>query len=124
MKSAKVGLSTPERKILIILTYYVVLSVFSLTAFTINSINATNFISSLFRYFACEESGYNSEMPCDRSQFTQFGYPGITAVAGILFSLFPVVNLVYVVNITELRKKWNACTAAWRRHTANSSSSM
>ena len=99
----KIG--TPEKKILISLCYYVVTNVFSQVSFTLATRNSEAFADQLLKYFICEQAGHDPSAPCDRSNFEQLAYPGVTSVAYALLSLIPVVNLTYAVNVAELRAK-------------------
>ena len=105
------AISIPERKILISLCYYVVLTVFVLTSFTLSVRNIEPFSKELRGHFACEQLGQDPENPmlCDRQRFRRLAYPEVTAVAFVLLGLFPVVNLVYVLNVKELKEKWKVC---------------
>ena len=105
------AISIPERKILISLCYYVVLTVFVLTSFTLSIRNIEPFSKERRGHFACEQLGQDPENPmlCDRQRFRRLAYPKVTAVAFVLLGLFPVVNLVYVLNVKELKKKWKVC---------------
>ena len=102
-------IGTPERKILVSLSYYVLLVIFSLTSFTFAARNVGAFGTQLISYFSCETNGHNPEMPCDRDLFRQFSEPGLATVASALLALFPILNLVYALNIEELKEKWWRC---------------
>jgi hypothetical protein len=84
-----------------------VLTVFALTSFTLATRNGGPFAEQLFDHFACEMQGQDPENPnrCDRNNFRQFSNPEVTAVVSILLSLFPVVNLVYALNIMQLMER-------------------
>ena len=98
-------INTPDRKILIILCYYVISTVLSLTSFTLDMRNSKPFTEQLRSYFVCEAAGHDPSAPCDQSGFEQLAYPGVFIVAYALLSLFPAVNLVYAVDVAELRAK-------------------
>ena len=53
----KIG--TPERKILISLCYYVVVTAIALTALTLTTRNSEPFAAQLSDYFICKQSGQN-----------------------------------------------------------------
>lgn len=105
------AIGKPERKLLIALSYYVILTAFVLTSFTLSVRNIEPFAAELLRHFTCEQRGQNPENPmlCDRQRFRRLAYPEVTAAAFVLLGLFPVVNLVYVLNVKELKEKWKAC---------------
>ena len=99
-------------KLLIIFSYYVVLAVVALTVLTMASRNSSQLVKSILRYFFCEQGGHNPSSPCSRSDIEHLGHPSIEALSYILLALLPVVNLLYAVNIAELKELWierNAC---------------
>ena len=81
------------------------MTAFSLTSFTLAARNSNLFAAQLLDYFICEQSGHNPDAPCDRDSFRQLAYPGVTAVAFVLLDLFPSVNLVYALNVMQVKKK-------------------
>lgn len=87
-----------ERKILIVLCYYVVVASFSLTQYTVVIRNLDAFAIQLEQYFVCELSGHDPSNPCDRNKFRQLSNPGVTTATFILLGLFPLFNLIYVLN--------------------------
>lgn len=99
--SFKIG--TAERKLLIVFCYYVLLASVSLTAFTISTRNLAHFAELLGDYFSCEIGGHNSSNPCSRSEFEALSNAGLAGSAYILLGLFPIVNLLYAVNVQELK---------------------
>jgi hypothetical protein len=106
-----ITIGTPERKILISICYYVIMTLFTLTAFTIATRNAGAFSTQLLGHFSCEQLGQDPENPvtCDRNDFRQLSNPEVSAVALILLVLQPVVNLVYALNVKELTEKCTFC---------------
>ena len=96
----KVG--TAERKLLIIFCYYVVLGVIALTTFTVTTRNVELFTEELGQYFLCEAVG--PEDPCDRSGFEELTHPELVAVSYVLLGIFPVFNVVFAVNVNELKQ--------------------
>lgn len=102
----KIG--TAERKVLIIFCYYVLLFVITLTTFTNFTRTFTDLGTKLAEYWQCELSGVDSENACDERK-ASFHAPGLTALSSIsyiLLGLLPAVNLVFAVNINELRQKF------------------
>ena len=102
----KIG--TAERKVLIIFCYYVLLFVIALTTFTDFTRTFTGLGTKLAEYWQCELSGVDSENACDEMK-TSFHVPGLTALSSIsyiLLGLLPAVNLIFAVNINELRQKF------------------
>ena len=75
-----------------------------LTAIVLATRDSTFFFTNLFKYFSCEAFGHDPEMPCDPNTFRQYTHTGILAAAHILVMLFPAINLLYVLNVKELRE--------------------
>ena len=91
---------TPEFKVLIIFIYYFAITAFALIAFTILGVVGPKFEEHLGEYFACEATGAIPEKDCSRPQ---------DRLSGIIIytlnrCLFPLVNLIYVVNGKELKQ--------------------
>lgn len=85
------------------MAYYTVLIAVSLTTHTITTNNLPQKAMALLEYFSCEQGGHNSSAPCPRSKFESFNYPVLTTLAYVLLALFPTANLVYTLNVSELR---------------------
>ena len=97
---------TAEKKLLFVFFYYVLLSVVAITSFALGTRNASPFVKNIQRYFFCEQSGHDPNNPCSRSEFEKLSNPSITTLSYILLAIFPVINLVFVVNIQELKQSW------------------
>ena len=97
-----IKMGTPQRKILIVFLYYVLLGAFALTTFTLATRNYSKQITETLQYFECQKSGSNN---------TCSYYPEsnstMTLIAFCLIGLFPAVNLVYVVNFKGTKDFWN-----------------
>jgi len=91
-------MGTAEKKLLIIFSYYVVLASIALTSFTLSIRNSDNFISGIQAYFFCEQGGIDPDNPCSRDYLIN-SYPSIATLSFILLALFPVVNLIYAINL-------------------------
>ena len=102
----KIG--TAERKLLIIFCYYVLLNTIALTTFTVTTRNVGQFAAAVVDYWCCELTGVNSENPCDelRASFRELANPVIATFSYVLLGIFPAVNLVFVVNLSELKQKF------------------
>ena len=105
----KIG--TAERKILIIFCYYVLLATIALTAFTVTTRNVGQFAAAVADYWRCELTGVDSETPCNGliASFRDLTNPVLTSFSYILLGIFPAVNLVFAVNISELKQKFKTC---------------
>jgi hypothetical protein len=100
-KAFKIG--SAERKLLIVFCYYVLLAAISLTAFTLSTKNLPETVKNFLEYFDCEKDGHNSSDPCSRADFERLNNSALTTFSYILLGLFPVANLVYAVNVQELK---------------------
>ena len=79
------------------------------TTLTIAARNAELFAARLKDYFSCEQSGHDPNNPCDRKSFSEISHPDLGVAALVLLGIFPVINLVYAINIKELKEKFNGC---------------
>ena len=93
-------------KLLIIFSYYVVLSVVGLSVFTIGTRGSSRLMKGLLRYFFCEQGGHNPSSPCSRSDIENMSYLSMDALSHVLLAFLSVVNLLYAVNIAELKELW------------------
>ena len=97
-----------ERKSLIILCYYILLGVVAFSAFTVTTRNGTLFATAIAAYWRCESAGLNSENSCDglRDSLRQLTNPGLASASYILLGIFPAVNLIFAVNVKEIKQKF------------------
>ena len=99
-----------ELKVLIVLGYYVILGTAVLTIFTKALIDVQNFLEKFFALIGCESRGTpfgSAESACtqQRVDLQRFDNPYPTTVAIIILGLLPAVNLVYIVQLKELKNK-------------------
>jgi len=110
MKNSKHSfrIGAAERKSLIILCYYILLGVVAFSAFTVSTRSSTLFANTIAEYWRCESAGLNSENSCDglRDLLRQLGNPGLTSASYILLGIFPAVNLIFAVNVKEIKQKF------------------
>ena len=81
----------------------------ALTSFTISTRNSEIISEELLNYFVCEGRGNDPNNPCDRNTFSQYLIPELTTISLVLIEIFPVINLVYVLSIKELKEKFKSC---------------
>ena len=77
----------------------------ALTAFTLTTKKAERVVEEVSGYFECELPGIDPENPCDRSRFEALLHPVLTSLSYILLGMFPAINLIFAVNVKEL-KQW------------------
>lgn len=84
--------------------YSVIIATLGLITFTIGTRTAPQFILDIGVYFACEALGVRpGQEPCERS-FERLGLEIPLDISLALVGLYPVVSLVYVVNIEDLKQ--------------------
>jgi len=71
----------------------------------------SNFRKELVFYFLCESTGTSGGKVCSRMGIEQFSTLIPIALTLLLFGLYPVVNLVYAVQIQELKQKCKSMTS-------------
>lgn len=81
--------------------------VIALIAFSATTRNSEQFAATLTDYWRCELTGVDPENPCDELRIFLEGlsFPVLTSFAYILLGILPAVNLVFAVNISELKQK-------------------
>ena len=100
-----------ETKILLVLCYYAIFGVVSLTSFAVESASQEDLFRIIRQYFVCEAGGSGTE--CDRSAFDEIANRELVVVTYLLFGLIPVVNLTFVINWKEAKK---FSERIWKKH--------
>ena len=111
-------ISIAERKVLIVFCYFVLLVVVALTALASLTRISGQYAITLLEYWQCEATGFDPEKQCDRlyALFEEPGPPALIAISNLLYLILPLVNLVFVINVTELKQKFKT----WRGQAASS----
>ena len=92
-----------EVKVLIVSVYFAILALFIITTFTIHKVqHLPRFLSDITSYFMCEATGTLRD--CDKP-IPALQRRILSIVTFSLVGLFPVVNLIFVLNIRELKQK-------------------
>ena len=94
------------RTVLIILCCYLFSGVIALTSRIFTLRNNGLFVEALLEYMHCEATGVDPENPCNRASFEELMYPGLTTLASVITGIYPAVNLIFAVNIGELKQKF------------------
>jgi len=115
------GRFTAEKKLLVVFSYCVVQSSIFLTEFTLSTRNSDNLISGIQIYFLCEQGGIDPDNPCSRDYLVNL-YPSISTLSYVLLALFPVVNLIYAINLKELKDFINMLLLKSKKKSSRSSS--
>ena len=106
MKESKPKRMVATTKVLINICYFTGAITYYLIILAINKhqFPFARYIQVIREYFLCESAGEPAKM-CDRIEINQaVPYQLLLETLYILFALFPVVNLVYFVNIRELKQ--------------------
>ena len=98
IKKTPIKIGTAERKILVVFLYYVSLGAVALTAFTLAIKYLDYNITEIFNYFDCQKSGFNNTCEFNIKQF-----PTVAVAAYVLLGLHPSINLVYALNVKEIK---------------------
>ena len=94
-----------EIKVLLVLVYYVIIGAAVLTVLTHDLITLDH--DAIESYFSCEAVRYSNTTLCsqEKQNILSMSTPIPTALSLVFFGFLPVVNLVYVVKIRDLRSK-------------------
>ena len=104
-KSHKIRIGIAERKILLVFMYFVFLAVPTLLSFSQATRDDELFAKTLLIYFDCERNGYDPDNPCDTSSYRKFiALIVFVPLSFILIGLYPLLNLVFVVDVQELKQ--------------------
>ena len=94
---------TAELKILIVLCYYIIITVVSLCGFSILSESIPEFRDDLTQYFACESLGVNSGMDCQRD-VSRIDSESLNTLTSVLIGFFPYVNFIYIISLKDIKQ--------------------
>ena len=101
-------LSTAEKKLLFVLSYYLVFGVIMLIFFVTFAARGEGANAAADEYFACEAPGHVPGK-CDRELedvFNYFsGYWWLASVSFLLAGLVPMVFLTFVLDVKSIRRK-------------------
>ena len=106
-------LGTAEKKLLTVFCYFMLVQLVSVTGLTVYTKNTPQLLENIEKYFICEQGGHNPSNPCSRSNVDKWSNPFLDAVGYFVLAFFPFVNLIYVVNIGELKELWRKWCAKY-----------
>ena len=93
---------TAEKKLLVVFCYFIILSSVAITTFTVITRNLSNFEKNIKNYFMCEQGGNDPNKPCSH-EYRRQSYPELTTISSVLLCLESVVNLIFAINLKELK---------------------
>ena len=102
----KITFGRAEKKLFIVFVYYVVMTLTALAQFSYSSKKFTPNFDDFQNYSICEQRGHNLSNPCSGSGVVSDTYMLVKLLHRILRSMFPLLNLIYIVNIQELKILW------------------
>ena len=105
---------------MIVFSYYIVLSSVALTTFTVSTRNIDIVIRGIQEYFFCEQGGVDPENRCTRD-YLKHAYPSLSTISYALLGLFPIVNLIYAINLKELKAALPKWLPKWKKKPSHSS---
>ena len=108
-KKSRFKLGIAERKLLAVLCYYIALTVISFTTYAEFTRKSEQYEYNLRQYFICEQMGYNPNDPCDRQSFEVLSPTKIAIFNPFLLGIMPLVFLIFVINIDELKQRCLRC---------------
>ena len=89
------------------------MTVTALAQFSYSSKKFTANLDDFQNYFICEQRGNNLSNPCSGFGVVSDTYTLVQLLPHFLGSMFPFVNLLYIVNIQELKKLWTKVHGLW-----------
>ena len=107
--------SVPEVKILILLSYFIVLGIMTLVNFSVTIKEADPFLDDLFRYFTCQLGGFNPECEDIRRQFEKHLKPGLSGANYLLVGLITWVNLLFTIQVEDVKRVVKRITTRYDR---------
>ena len=123
MLQAHLHINPAELKILIVFAYSIVFAVIGLIAFTVGARDEASLKQDLTDYFICESPGAGKVCPRDFTS-TLIQVDVLLNVSVVLLAMYPIVNLVYVVNVQELKSFFLKLSGRMRSDTATTLSSV
>jgi hypothetical protein len=96
-----------------------VVSVMFLSTFTSSTRNSNIILHELPKYFKCEFAGHDPLNPCDRSVIEGFESDGAT-ILKFFVGGYPIVFLIFVFNVQDLRKRFKSLCDKVRTPCTNS----
>lgn len=108
---------TAEAKVILMLVYYMVLGTVVLTIFTKHLTGIDKLREAMDAYFNCEAGGLGRDSfdmassstnssGCDRGSVERLVHAAPSAIAFALLGVYPLINLVYIINLKELKEKF------------------
>ena len=108
----------PEVKILILLSYYIILGTLSLANFTVSIKNASLFLDDVFRYFACQIGGFDPICEDIRQHFEKHLKPELNGATYFTVGLIPWVYLLFTIQAENVKGLFQRIKVCYNRASA------
>ena len=100
----QITLSKAEKKLMILLVYYLVFTVVLEVYFLVALKNGDKLEKAAGEFFACEAGGHNPASPCPKD-YEKHTHPWLQMVLHIVLSLVPAISLVFIVNSNRVKRR-------------------
>ena len=111
----------PETKVLFLISYFFIASGIVVVALNVLIFNVKRIRNALETFLNCESLGAIPGMKCDKSEFGAAYYPArsILDIGIVIVLLYPAVNLIYVIDVQEVKRRLNNLhSAMWSKSTS------
>ena len=101
---------------LFLISYFLFAGGVVVVAFSVFFFNIKRVKESLNTFLNCESMGVIPGAECDKSEFGAAHYPAqsIFDFGIVIILLYPAVNLIYVVEVQEIKRRLNnLCSTVW-----------
>ena len=105
---SRLHINPSELKILIVFVYSIIFAAIGVIAYMIGTRNADVFRNQLTSYFGCEALGVRPGEECER-RFDRTAVEVIVDLTLFFTAIYPIVSLIYVVNLQELKMFFTKC---------------
>lgn len=89
--------------------YYIIFSIIDITAYTISSSVIDNAAKAIQKEFLCELEPHDLTQECPKDYLAYNFTDGFSVTTYILLALFNCMNLLFAVNLSEIKAKCHRC---------------
>ena len=110
-------LTTPEFKLLLLFSYYVLFGVLFLTTSTLIVRNYDDIYEAMEQYSVCQASGDTDRCDYIRDELDTLNYPGLLNTCYILMAILNITNLIFVLQFRDIKYQVKKLSVVARRFT-------
>ncbi|XP_065889662.1 uncharacterized protein [Dysidea avara] len=110
-------LTTPEFKLLLLFSYYVLFGVLFLTTSTLIVRNYDSIYRTMEDYAVCQSKGADPKCDDIRDELDGLNYPGLLNTCYILMAVLNVTNLIFVLQFRDIKYQVKKLSVVARRYT-------